>query len=103
MNRSNAHRILDDRLGGVALFYALFASVAFLIRLALLFHSWGEVNRSVLALLGTFFCGFGFDLAAASVATIPLVLLLALTPSRLFAQRWYRASLGIGFFLMLYV
>jgi hypothetical protein len=96
-------RILSHRFGGVALLYFLFLSLALLTRMTLMAHSWRDVNAAPWILQGTFLCGLGFDLAAASAASVPLLLYLTLVPCRLFAHPAHRAFLSVAFFLGLYV
>ncbi len=96
-------RLLRHRLGGVVLFYLLFAAVALFTRLALLAKSWPDVAHASWTLAGTFLCGLGFDLVAASYAAVPLVLYLALAPRRWLAHRVNFYLLVAGFFVVTYV
>ena len=96
-------RLLQHRLGGVVLFYLLFAAVALLTRLALLAKSWPDAAHAPWTLAGTFLCGLGFDLVTASYAAIPLVLYLALAPRRWLAHRVNFYLLVAGFFVVTYV
>src|SRR5436190_16574162 len=91
--------ILSHRFGGVVLLYFLFLSVALLTRAILMAYSWKKVSAVPWTMLETYLCGLGYDLAAASVATIPLVLYLAFIPHRVFAHRVNRAFLAVFFFL----
>ena len=96
-------RLLQHPLGGVILFYLLFAGIALLTRVALLIHSWSSVTLTPLKLAGTFLCGLGFDLVTALYAAIPLVLYLALIPRRWMAHRLNFFLLAAVFFLATYL
>jgi hypothetical protein len=95
-------RVLSHRFSGAVLLCFLFLGVALLTRITLMAHSWKGLSAAPWTLLATFLCGLGFDLAAASVAAIPLVLYLAFVPHRVFAHRAHRAFLLAAFFLGLY-
>src|SRR5436189_963249 len=94
--------VLFHRFGGVVLLYFLILSLALFTRVTLMAHSWEHVNAAPWTLLEMFLWGLGFDLAAASVAAIPLLLYLTLVPCRVFAHRAHRAFLSAAFFLGLY-
>lgn len=83
-------RRLHSRHGGTVLFYLLFLTVALLTRIALLVKSAGDVSWN-LSLLGSFVCGFIYDLAAAGLWSLPITLLLVLLPAGFFEKRWARA------------
>ncbi len=95
-------RVLGHRLGGVVLFYLLFAAVALLTRLALLGQSWAEAAHAPWKLAATLLCGLGFDLVTASYAAVPLVLYLVLMPRRWLAHPLQRMMLVAGFLVATY-
>lgn len=83
-------RLVRSRHGGTVLFYLLFLAVALLTRVALLLKSAADVSWN-LSLLGSFACGFVYDLAAAGLWSLPITLLLVLLPAGFFEKRWGRA------------
>jgi phosphoglycerol transferase MdoB-like AlkP superfamily enzyme len=98
-------RALSRRDGGVLLFVTVFAAVAFLIRIALLVKAGSTVSHDV-SLLGAFVAGALYDVGAALLFALPLILLLVVLPARFFETRWgqYAAYAGFlfAFFLMLF-
>lgn len=91
--------IFSHRHGGIVLILALFLAVSFLTRLALLAGSHDLVTWNPAAILGIFFWGFVYDLAAACYLAIPVALYLLILPDRIFASRFHRI-LSIGFFFI---
>jgi phosphoglycerol transferase MdoB-like AlkP superfamily enzyme len=80
---------LARRHGGVLLLLGLFLGVNLLTRVALLVKSFGAVGFD-LSLLAAFGWGFVYDLGAAVLFAIPLILLLTFLPRGFFARRWAR-------------
>lgn len=95
-------KLLVRRHGGLVLFFAVFLTVSFLTRVALLIKAAHDVTWT-LSLLAAFGWGLVFDLGAAGFASLPLIVLLTLLPAAFFTWRWTRwAAYGAGF-LILYV
>lgn len=95
--------ILNSRFGGVAIFYLLFLAIALLTRLALLIQGTQRLDFHPTKIVSVFFIGSLFDLAAASYASLPLVLVLFLLPHHWFAQRWFRGVIIAGVSLVIYL
>lgn len=95
--------IFSGRFGGVAIFYLLFLAITTLTRLALLVQALPALDTAPVKLLGLFGWGLLFDLAAASYASLPLMLALWLAPKRWLASRWHRFATGSFFAVALYV
>jgi phosphoglycerol transferase MdoB-like AlkP superfamily enzyme len=92
------------RLGsGVILFGQLFLLVNFIVRLALLLKSAGEIDCHPLNLLGVFLVGMFYDLVTASYIAVPMVLYLLACPRAWFGRRWHRRVLAAAFFAILYL
>ncbi len=96
-------RHLSSRFGGVLIFYCVFLTIALLTRLALLVQGFSHFDQHPLELLAVFLTGSLFDVAAASYASLPLVLALLLLPRRWFATRWHRGMTSIGLVFLLFV
>jgi len=95
-------RTLERRHGGVVLFVALFVGVAFLLRVALLLKARWLVSIDA-SLLAAFGWGLVFDLGAALLWSLPLIVLLTILPQRFFRWRIGRGLAYAGFFAVLYV
>lgn len=95
-------KMFRSRFGGIAIFYVLFLTIAFLTRLALLAQGFHQIDLQPLKVASVFITGSLYDLAAASYASIPLVLVSFLLPRRWFATRWHRGSIIAGFVLLIY-
>jgi len=102
--RSLSFRLLGQRHGGVWLTLGLALTIGFGTRVALLVKSAEEVSWNV-SLLAAFLWGGLFDLAAALWWAVPLAVLLAFLPARIFTRRWARglahgALLAVVYFLL---
>lgn len=96
-------KLLQMRFGGLVIFYIIFLTIAQLTRVALLLQTPGQFDYHIHKIVPAFLCGFLYDFATASQASIPLVLLLLILPQRWFASRWHRWAACAGFFLLTYV
>lgn len=96
-------RTLQSRFGGVLIFYAVFLVIALLIRLALLMQGFHQIDLNPLKIIFVFGVGLLFDFAAASYASLPLVLLSLLFPQRWFATRLHRGLVIAGFSVLIYL
>lgn len=95
-------RLLHSRFGGVLLALSLALAAGFITRTALLIKAAGEVAWN-LSLMGSFFWGTLFDLGGAIWWSIPLILLLAVLPSRCFDHRGARVLVHVAFFVFLFL
>lgn len=102
-HRSWLLRLLRSRFGGGVIFYLVFLTVSLLTRIALLAQAASQMDHQPLKIVLTLFIGILFDLAAASYASLPIVLGSLLLPRRWFAARWFRVVAGAGFFVLLYL
>lgn len=91
---------LAHRFGGVVLMALLFIVISTVTRLALICRSFDllDWDPSLLAALGW---GFLFDVGAAAWLALPLVLILAALPNRVFAARAGRAFIRATMMLLL--
>lgn len=94
--------IIERRHGGAAIFILLFMGAAMASRLALLVQSLWLVSWDS-SLVAAFAWGTLFDLGAALLWSTPLVLLLALLPTRAFERGWTRALAHVILFGSLYL
>jgi phosphoglycerol transferase MdoB-like AlkP superfamily enzyme len=76
----------------------LFGGVAFLTRMALLARSASQVDWNA-SLLAAFGWGFLFDMGAALLFALPLILVLTVMPPGIFERRWARALAHVFFFM----
>lgn len=97
------YRTIHSRFGGVLIFYLVFLGVAFLTRVALLIQAAPHLDHNPLKMIPVFGLGMLFDLAAASGASLPFVMLSLLLPRRWFATRWHRGIVLTGFSILLYL
>ena len=96
-------RTVNGRYGGVLIFFLVFISVATLTRVALLIQSFQQVDIHLIKLISIFCVGLLFDLAAASYASLPLVLILFVLPRRWFMSRWHRVITTAASFVLIYL
>ncbi len=98
-------RLVAHRDGGVFLFVIFFAAVSFLIRVALTIQAAGVASFD-LSLPAAFVVGLVYDVGAALLFALPLMVLLIFLPARFFQRRWgqYTAYAGFlfVFFMMLF-
>ena len=94
-------RRLERRDGGLWLFIGVFVAIAWLTRLALLAKAANDVSWSP-ALLGAFAGGALFDVGAALLAAIPLLVVVTLLPARWGERRWQRAVTHAAGFALLF-
>jgi len=80
-------RLLARRHGGIVLFLAVFLGISFLTRVALLTKASHDVTWT-LSLVAAFGWGTVYDLGAAALAALPLIVVLTVLPARFFAWRW---------------
>lgn len=90
----------QGRYGGALIFLLLFVGVAFLTRVALLVKSLTTMTLTA-ALPAAFAWGFLFDLGAALLFALPLVLVLAFLPEKFFARAWARGLAHFSLFAAL--
>jgi len=85
---------LSHRFGGAILLVGLFVAIATLTRLALMCRSFDllDWDASLLVALGW---GLLFDLGAAAWLALPLLLVLAALPDRVFTARWGRVAIQV--------
>jgi phosphoglycerol transferase MdoB-like AlkP superfamily enzyme len=95
---ASLRRLVACRDGGVVLFIGLFLLQSLLIRFALMVKSLKAVDWN-LSLPAAFAWGTLFDLGAALLFAIPLILVLTLLPAGIFERRWARVC-AHGFFLV---
>lgn len=95
-------RAVQRRDGGVLLFIVLFVAVATLIRIALLIKAASVASFDV-SLLASFLIGFVYDCGAAVLFALPVVLLLAVLPSRFFQWRVGQYAAYAGFLFALFL
>ncbi len=92
-----SERLVRRRHGGLLIFYAAFVGIAFLTRVALLIKAAHEVSWT-LSLVAAFGWGLVYDIGAASLASLPLILLLTVLPAGAFRRpfmRWVAGALGL--------
>jgi len=93
-------RLLTRRHGGIVLFYAVFLSISFLTRVALLLKASQDVTWT-LSLLAAFGWGVIYDLGAACFASLPLIVLLTVLPSGALRRWWMQwLAAGAGFVIL---
>ena len=95
-------RQLPRRHGGLIIFFAVFAGISCLTRVALLVKAAPDVTWT-LSLVAAFAWGLIYDLGAAAFAALPLVLLLAVLPAGWFARGWQRALAHVFGFGTIYL
>ncbi|PKN43671.1 MAG: sulfatase [Deltaproteobacteria bacterium HGW-Deltaproteobacteria-18] len=80
--------------------------VFFLTRLVLLATHFGDVNTTLLGVLGIFGLGLVHDLSFLSYAALPIALYLVLCPASFWRSRWQpgilRGLIGLSLFVMLF-
>lgn len=96
-------RLLHSRFGGVLIFYLLFLTIALLTRLALATQAAHQLDHHPLKMIPVFCLGTIFDLAAASYASLPFVIISLLLPQRWFATRGHRGLVITGFAFTIYL
>lgn len=79
----------------------LLCGISFITRIVLTCYAAPNIDWSVLNILQIIFVGLLYDLAAASFFAIPLVLYLALLPSRWFNSKYNKCFLFIYFFIVI--
>jgi phosphoglycerol transferase MdoB-like AlkP superfamily enzyme len=94
--------VLQRRLGGVWIALALAAAIGFATRCALLIKSAQEVSWD-LSLGAAFVLGIVFDVAAALWWAVPLGIVLAILPARIFERTWARVAAHCTFIGILYL
>lgn len=95
-------RAVARRHGGVVLFIVLFLAAAWLTRLALWLKAGSAVSfdASLLAALGW---AVVFDLGAALLWALPVILLLTFLPAHYFQWKWTRWTAHAGSFVVIYL
>ncbi|MBI3131131.1 MAG: sulfatase-like hydrolase/transferase [Acidobacteria bacterium] len=97
------HRKLAHSHGGLVLYFAVFLTISFLIRLTLLAKAAQDVswNGSLLAAL---VWGSIYDLGAAAFLSIPFTVLITLLPAGGFHRRWQRWLIeGLSFVVIFFL
>lgn len=89
--RSVAASLFEHRHGSLILFYLLFVGVSLATRALLLVTAAPEVAWDA-SLLGAFALGLVFDLGAAALASLPLLLALTVLPAGFFQRAWARLA-----------
>lgn len=92
-------KVIEHRFGLLALTTLNLIVIATLTRIALFFYSFNEIPHQSWSILEAFTIGMFFDLVAASYYSIPLTLLLVLTPNRWIISKSFRWAIGTIFFL----
>lgn len=100
--RSLLSRQLPRRHGGLIIFFAVFAGISFLTRVALLVKAAHDVTWT-LSLGAAFAWGLVYDLGAAAFASLPLALLLTLLPAGWGQRRWQQALAHLFGFGVIYL
>lgn len=95
-------RLLVRRHGGLVIFFAVFAAVSLLTRLALLIKAAHDVTWT-LSLVAAFGWGCFYDLGAAAFASLPLAVLLTVLPAGFFQRRWQQWLAGLAAFIIIYL
>ena len=95
-------RSTQRRDGGVLLFLGLFVAVAIVTRFALLFKA-ADVISFNLSLPGAFAIGLVYDVAAALLAALPVMLLLPLLPAGFFRYRAGQCMAYAGFLFVFFL
>ena len=95
-------RLLCCRNGGIFLFVLVFVGIATGVRFALIYKASASISWDV-SLFTTLLWGLLFDIGAASLFSIPLVLLLTALPMHWFAKRWLRVVMNLGGFIILFI
>jgi len=96
-----ASGLLARRHGALWIFYATFLLLALTTRVALVLKAGPEVSWDA-TLLGAFALGLLFDLGAAALVSLPLVLLLSALPARAFERRAFRGAAWAALFACVY-
>jgi phosphoglycerol transferase MdoB-like AlkP superfamily enzyme len=94
--------LLSNRFGGVTIFVVSFLAFALLTRIALTSKA-SEILGWDLSLGLAFVIGFAFDVLAALLVSIPLILWLAIVPQRFFESRFHRVSVMVSAWVGLFV
>lgn len=97
-SKSKIKQFFQHRFSPVLLVVLILCSISLLTRLVLLFSSRQHVDWSFFNLLGIFFIGLLFDLAASSFTVIPLVLYIWLMP-----DKWYRKKFNSALLLLYFL
>ena len=93
-------KLLVRRHGVLVLFLAVFLSLSFLTRVALLIKASHDVTWT-LGLVAAFGWGTVYDLGAAAFASLPLIVLLTLLPAQFFTWRWtHWVAYAAGFLII---
>lgn len=77
----------------------LLVSISTVTRLLLLIKSSPQVDFTVFNVLGIFLLGLLYDVVNAAYFTLPIVLILWLTPERIFQKKWFQIVLYGLFFI----
>jgi Phosphoglycerol transferase and related proteins, alkaline phosphatase superfamily len=85
------------RYTAVLAYVAVFVALSALVRLALLWKQWGDIDAGVFGLLQVFAVGVLYDLITANYFALPFVLYLLLIPEVVFRHRLQRALLELGY------
>ena len=100
--RTFLDRQLSRRHGGLIIFFAVFAGISGLTRLALLAKAAHDVTWT-LSLPVAFAWGGLFDVGAAAFASLPLAGLLTLLPAGWFSRRWQQGLAHLFGFAVIYL
>jgi len=92
-------RLLEQRFGAVLLFFTVFISLSWAMRLTLLVKAAEHVSWN-LSLLAAAAWGTLFDVAGTALWSLPLILALFVLPRRFFHWRWARALTYVAAFAM---
>lgn len=96
------YRLLKNRHGGVLLVVIIALSIDSMTRLALLIKAAPDVSWN-LSLVAAFCIGVIYDLSAAMLCALPLMLLLAMLPRACFEKKFTRILAHLVFLVILYV
>jgi phosphoglycerol transferase MdoB-like AlkP superfamily enzyme len=100
--RDRLRPLVANRFGGVTIFVVVFLLFSLLSRAALTVKAADILNWNP-TLLVAYVIGFAFDLLAASLAAIPLAVVLAVLPQSVFSSRLFRRLTPIVAWIGLFV
>ncbi|WP_199117256.1 LTA synthase family protein [Pedobacter sp. ASV28] len=95
-------KVFQSRFGPVVLGILLLCGISLLTRIVLLLSSYASFDWSILNIIRVFLIGFLYDLAAASYASIPLILYLWVFPSKWYGKKNSRILLSLCFFVVVF-
>jgi len=85
------------RYTAVLAYVVVFVAISFVVRLALLWKQWGDIDAGVFGLVKVFAVGLLYDLITANYFALPFVLYLLLIPEAVFRHPLHRLWLELGY------